>query len=367
MRLLAIAVKSLKETYRDPLALGFLLGFPLMFMVLFGAIFSGDTTSRYDVGVVDEDNTPWSQSFTSEALSQVSMFEISTYDDTATALSDLTFGDLKAYIVIPQGFGKQVEKNWQGDKADITLNITYDESDLMVSEQIISILGVATRSFAQIEALVTINAEPIHVEEEITYLDFIGPGIIVFGILIMIPTAARIMVRDKEKGMLSRLVTTPARPIDFILGYSLCLVLIAIAQIVIIMVATKLFGLNMTGSPFLAFLIFLLTSLCCIGIGMTVASVTKTENQAEPLCWLFAMPLASLSGCWFSMELMPSYLKNVAYAFPFAHTIDATRAILIRGVGLESEAVRGNFLFLIGWAVAIFALGIILFRRSMRS
>ena len=115
------------------------------------------------------------------------------------------------------------------------------------------------------------------------------------------------------------------------------------------------------------FLIFLLTSLCCIGIGMTVASITKTENQAEPLCWLFAMPLASLSGCWFSMEMMPSYLKNVAYAFPFAHTIDATRAILIRGVGLESETVRGNFLFLVGWAVAIFALGIILFRRSMRS
>jgi len=62
---------------------------------------------------------------------------------------------------------------------------------------------------------------------------------------------------------------------------------------------------------------------------------------------------------------MPSYLRTVAYVFPFAHTIDASRAILIRGVGLE--AVGYDILFLAGWAVAIFALGVILFRRSMRS
>jgi ABC-2 type transport system permease protein len=196
-------------------------------------------------------------------------------------------------------------------------------------------------------------------------MDFIGPGIIVFGILIIIPTAARTMVSDKEKGMLSRLLTTPTRPADFILGYSLGLVLIAAAQIIIIMLATWLIGLNMIGNPFLAYLVFLLTSLCCIGIGMVVASVTKTENQAEPLCWLFAMPLAALSGCWFSIDLMPSYLRTFAYAFPFAHTIDASRAILIRGVGLE--AVSYDFFFLVGWAVAIFIIGVTLFRRNMRS
>ncbi|GAI46002.1 unnamed protein product, partial [marine sediment metagenome] len=53
------------------------------------------------------------------------------------------------------------------------------------------------------------------------------------------------------------------------------------------------------------------------------------------------------------------------YAFPYAHAIDASRAILIRGVGLE--AVSSDLLFLVGWAVGIFAIGVILFRRSMRS
>ncbi|GAH88866.1 unnamed protein product, partial [marine sediment metagenome] len=187
--------------------------------------------------------------------------------------------------------------------------MTYDESDIMLSEQIISIINAVTRSFAHIEIPITINANPIHIETDITYIDYMGPGIIIFGLLILIPTSARIMVSDKEKGFMSRLLTTPAKPLDFILGYSLCLVVIAIIQIIIFVAAARGFGMDIVGNLWLAFLIFLLTGLCSIGIGMVVASLSKTENQAEPLCWLFSMPLAMLSGCWFSIDMLPSYLR----------------------------------------------------------
>ena len=357
--------RNLKETYRDPLALGFLLAFPLLFMLLFGAIFSGDTIASYPFGVIDDDNTPLSQAFINEALAEVPALEVINYDDTVTAKKDLKFGDLKAYVVIPQGFGQQISRNWQGKETNIILNITYDESDLMLSEQLISIINAVTRSFAHIEIPITINANPIHIETEITYIDFIAPGIIIFGLLILIPTSARIIVRDKEKGFLSRLLTTPTRPVDFVSGYSLCLVAIAIAQIIIFILAGWLFGMDIVGSLWLAFLVFFLTGLCSIGVGMVVASLSKSENQAEPLCWLISMPLAMLSGCWFSIEMMPSYLRAVAYAFPYAHTIDASRGVLIRGVGME--AISSDLLFLVGWAVVIFFIGVILFRRSMRS
>ncbi len=365
MKFLELAKRNLKETYRDPLALGFLLGFPLMFMLIMGLAFGGETTPTFPIGIIDDDDTSLSQAFINEALSEVEALEVSNYDNTVTAMKDLKFGDLKAYVVIPKGFGEQVSQNWQGKETNITLQMTYDESDLMLSEQIISIINTVTRSFAHIEIPVTINANPIHIETEITFIDFMGPGIIIFGLLILIPTSARIMVSDKEKGFLSRLLTTPARPVDFISGYSLCLVAITIVQIIIFIAAARGFGMNIVGSLWLAFLIFLLTGLCSIGIGMVVASLTKSENQAEPLCWIFAMPLAMLSGCWFSIEMMPSYLRNIGYAFPYAHAIDASRGVLIRGVGLE--AISNDLLFLVGWAVVIFAIGVILFRRSMRS
>jgi ABC-2 type transport system permease protein len=365
MRFLELANRNFKETYRDPLALGFLLAFPLLFMLIMGVVVGGEATPNFPIGVIDNDHTQVSQAFVDEALAEVPALEVSTYDDAATALKDLKFGDLKAYIVIPDGFGQQVIQSWQGDEANITLQMTYDESDIMISDQIISIINTVTRSFAQIEIPITISANPIHIETEITYIDFIAPGIIVFGILILIPTSARIMIHDKEKGMLSRLLTTPARPVDFLSGYSLCLIVIAIAQVIIFIAAAWGFGMNIVGSLWLAFLIFFLAGLSSIGIGMVVASLTKSENQAEPLCWLFAMPLAVLSGCWFSIEIMPSYIRSVAYVFPYAHAIDASRGVLIRGVGLE--ALGTDLLFLVGWAVVIFAIGVILFRRSMRS
>jgi len=365
MRLLALASRALKETYRDPLALGFLLGFPLVFMLLFGAIFSGNEAPSFAIGVVDQDNTAVSQAFASQALPMVPGLEVSSYDDTDTALKDLKFGELNAYIVIPPGFGQQVAQNWQGEKADITLNMTYDESDVMISQQLITIINEVTRAFARIEVPVTVDAEPIHVENQIGYIDFIGPGIITFGLLILIPTSARTIVRDREKGMLSRLLTTPTRPVDFIGGYSLSNVAITVAQIVIFVFGAWAMGMDIVGNLGLAFIIFFLAGLCSVGIGMVIASLSRSETQAEPLAWLFSMPLAMLSGCWFSIELMPSYIRAVAFAFPYAHTIEAARGVLIRGVGLE--AVGTDLLFLVGWAVAIFAIGIILFRRSMRS
>ncbi len=365
MRSLSLASRNLKENYRDPLAMGFLLGFPLVFMLLFGAIFSGDATASYPVGVIDDDNTPLSQAFIGEALAEVPTLEVTSYDDADTAKKDLKFGDLKAYIVIPPGFGEQVSRNWQGTETKVTLEMTYDESDVMVSEQLISIINAVARAYARIEIPVTINANPIHIETEITYVDFMGPGIIVFGLLILIPTSARIMVHDKEKGFLSRLLTTPARPVDFILGYSLCLVVIVIAQLAIFMVAAWGLGMDIVGSLWLAFIIFFLTGVGSIGIGMVIASLSKSENQAESLCWLISMPLAMLSGCWFSIEMMPSYLRSIAYAFPYAYTIDASRGVLIRGVGVE--AIGSDLLFLVGWVVVIFFIGVMLFRRTMRS
>jgi len=365
MRFWQLSLRSFKEIYRDTLALGFLLAFPLMFMLLFGAAFGGDTTPSYTIGVIDEDQTTVSQSFVSEALASVPTIEITTFTETNTALEQLELGDLRAYIVLPEGFGEQVLLSWQDGEADIALNITYDESDLMASEQIIASINTATRAFARIEIPVTINANPINIETEITNIDYIAPGIIIFGILIMIPTSARIMLRDKENRFLSRLLTTPTRPWEFISSYSLSLVAIAITQIIVFILLGWLFGMDIVGSILLAFLIFLLTAICSIGVGMVVASLTKSENQGESLSWLFSMPLAIVSGVWFSVEFMPSYIQTLAYAFPFSHAVDAARAVITRGVGLE--AVGGDLVFLAGWAAGIFILGTILFGRTMRS
>jgi ABC-2 type transport system permease protein len=365
MRFWQLFLRSLKETYRDPLALCFLLAFPLMFMLLFGAAFSGDTSPSYTIGVIDDDRSQVSQSFVNEVLPQVPTFSIDVLDDPATALEALRQGDLRAYIVIPEGFGEQALLVQQGQEGNISLGITYDESDLQVSQQIVATINAVTRSFAGVEIPITINANPINIETKITYIDFIGPGIIIFGLLIMIPTSGRIMLRDKESRFLYRMLTTPARPWEFIAGYSLSMVVIAIAQIVIFILLGWLFGMDIIGSIWLAFAVFLLTAICSIGVGMVVASLSKSENQGESLSWLFSMPLAIVSGVWFSSDYMPSYMRTFADIFPFSHAVEAARTVITRGAGME--AISGDFFFLVGWAAVIFILGTVLFARTMRS
>jgi ABC-2 type transport system permease protein len=196
-------------------------------------------------------------------------------------------------------------------------------------------------------------------------MDFTAPGILIFGLLIMIPTAGRIMLHDKETRFLQRMMTTPTRPWEFLGGYSGSMIIIAVIQIIIFILLGWLFGMDIIGDIGLAFAIFLLTAICSIGIGMVVASLSKSENQGESLSWLFSMPLAMISGVWFSIDFLPSYLRTFADIFPYSHAVSAARAVITRGVGME--AISTDFYFLIGWAVIIFAIGTFLFRRTMRS
>lgn len=369
MRFWGLFIRNLKETYRDLMALAFLLAFPLMFMVLFGAAFGGESTPSYDTGVIDRDNTQLSQAFSQEALAEVPTFKIIPMENEQDALEDLKNGDLRAYIVIPEGFGEEVQKmalpSVPPSSIDIRLDITYDESDILVAEQIVSTVNAALRQFAGIVVPVTINTNPINMETEITQIDFIAPGIIIFGLLIMIPTSARIILRDKDSRFFHRLLTTPTRPWEFITGYSLSMVIVATAQIVIFLLMGYWFGMDIVGSLLLTFAIFLLTAICSIGIGMIVASLAKSENQGESLSWLFSMPLAIISGVWFSAEFMPGYMQTLANIFPFVHAVEAGRAVITRGAGFD--AVSGDIYFLIGWAVIAFIIGTFLFRRTMRS
>lgn len=210
---------------------------------------------------------------------------------------------------------------------------------------------------------VILRSMPFFVEE-LSFIDYMAPGAIVFGLLILVSASARLMAMDKETGFLSRLMTTPARPSDFLLGYSLGLVAIVIVQIIIYIVVGWKLGMSVAGSPLLLFLILFITSLNCIAIGMIVASLARSKAQADNLSWLFILPMMLLSGAMFPpLEMMPSTVANIAYAFPFARAIDAARGVNIKGLGLET--LSNDLLFLAGFAVVFFTIGVILFRNCL--
>jgi len=341
-------------------------------MLVFGIAFGEEHVSTASIGVVQQEKSPYSDAFVDflETLQQapgedIPEFEIIPYKSSSQAMEDLKIGELTGFLVIPPGFEEAVGKALSGEVTEVPLKLTYDETDPMSAPRIIPIIRSAALGFLRVDIPLSLEAKGAQPKVENEFINFFIPGITVFGLMILVPTGVRVIVSDKEKGFLSRLLTTPARPSDFILGYSLPFILVIIAQIIIYLSVGVMLGLKIIGNFGLAFLVFLVIGLCCIGIAMIIGTLVKSEAQGEPACWIFLVPMAMLSGAWFSVEGMHPVLRSIANAFPFIHGIDASRHVITTGATFT--AISTDFYWLVGWTLALFTVGVILFRRRMVS
>lgn len=357
MKFWEIGKRNLKEIYRNPVLLGFLLGMPVAFMLVFIAAAGGAQASPIALSIVDEDRSQKSSLFV-QYLGIVDAVELNEpiYSGRSQAQEDLEDGKISFYLLIPSGFEEA-----QQTQQTINLQLVYKEADLMIGLQLKPIIEAVGSEFLGV--IPPLNVELKGTESKIknVAVNFYFPGVAVYGLMILISTAAQIIAGDREKGFLFRMFTTPAKPWDFILGYSLPFIPVLIVSTLIYLGVGMGLGLTVVGNLGYAFLIFFLIGLCSIGIGMIVGSLIKSESQAG-VSWLFIVPMAMISGAWFTVDRMPAALKSIAEALPFTHAMDASRAIIN---GSSFSAIMLDLYWLVGWTIILFAAGIILFRRTM--
>ncbi len=359
MKFWEIGKRNLKEISRNPVLLGFLLGMPIAFMLVFIAAAGGAQASAIELSVVDEDHSPSSSAFI-QYLGNVDAVDLNEpiYNDQSQAQGDLENGEISYYLLIPSGF-EQAQQTQQ----TINLELIYKAADPMVGLQLKPIIEAVASQFLGVTPPVNVELRGTESKIKNPAVNFYFPGIAVYGLMILIATAAEIIAGDREKGFLSRMFTTPARPSDFILGYSLPFIPVLIISALVYLGVGMGLGLTVVGNLGHAFLIFFLIGLCAIGVGMIVGSLIKSESQAG-ISWLFIVPMAMISGAWFTVDRMPSVLKSIADVLPFIHAIDACRAVVN---GSSFSAITLDIYWLVGWAVVLFATGILLFRRTMVS
>ena len=190
-------------------------------------------------------------------------------------------------------------------------------------------------------------------------VNYLAPGAIVYALLILMPASASIMARDKETGMMPRLLTTPTKPWDFILGYSLPFIPILIVQIAILIGIGYALGLRIEGNFALALLIFFLMGVSSIGLGMILGSLVKQAMHAQ-ISWILIVPMALISGCWGQIGTMPDYMTTIAKAFPAIYAIDSATPVIMGTAGFSD--ITTELIALVGFAVGLFAVGALLFR-----
>jgi len=187
------------------------------------------------------------------------------------------------------------------------------------------------------------------------------PGIAVFGFAFLLMFSAMMLSRDRESALLSRLLTAPLKPRDFILSYSLPYIPMVILQIAVCFGIGALLGLEMPGNAGLAFLVLLVTGICCVELGM-ILGLLFNVNQVSGVGSVIITLVALLGGIWIDIEAIGGVFYGVGNALPFAHAIDAARDAVI-GAGFSSIAT--DFYWVLGYTLVFFTVGTFLFRRRM--
>ncbi len=193
-------------------------------------------------------------------------------------------------------------------------------------------------------------------------LSQITPGITVFGLSFMTLFSATILSKDRGSALLQRLYTTPLTAPDFILGYCLPILPIALAQSLICYLAAAVLGLELTANTLLAILFILPVSLLYIGMGLLFGSIL-TDKQVGGICGaLLTNVSAWLSGIWFDVELVGGAFRDIANALPFIHAVELERAVL----GGNFDSIFPHLWYILGYAAATLIAAVVLFLRQMR-
>ena len=188
------------------------------------------------------------------------------------------------------------------------------------------------------------------------------PGITVFGLSFMTLFSATIISRDRGTSLLQRLYTTPLTPVDFILGYTLPILIFAAAQCVICYVAAILLGLQVTVNILYAILLILPISLLYIGLGLLFGSILN-DKQVGGICGALLTNLSAwLSGIWFDLNLVGGTFKQVADLLPFVHAVELERAVL---AGSYSD-ILPHLAWVLGYAVVALIAAVLFFLRQMK-
>lgn len=190
----------------------------------------------------------------------------------------------------------------------------------------------------------------------------LSPGISVFGLSFMTLFSATLISRDRTSALLQRLYTTPMGPVDFILGYTLPILPIALVQSLVCYIAAVCLGLEVTVHILSAVLWILPISVLYIGLGLLCGSVF-TDKQVGGICGALLTNLSAwLSGTWFDLDLVGGTFRKIADALPFVHGVELLRAVLSGNYA----GIFPHLWYVLGYGLAALALAVLLFLRQMK-
>jgi ABC-2 type transport system permease protein len=369
-RLLALALKELRQAARDPLSLAMLLGLPLGLLLLFGYALSFDVEHARLV-VQDRDRSPASRELIA-SFANTRTFDLVGEAPPGTDLERLTAERAaQLALVIPEGYATELAA---GRTAAVQLLLDGSDSNTATT-----LLNHATGLVSEFNAglragwLARGGARPapavryrprVWYNPELESTPFLVPGLIAFILMITgVLATALSVVRERERGTLDQLRLTPLGPLQLILGKTLPYLAISlVATTLFLAAAATLFDVPVRGPLPQLYAVTLVYVLGALGWGLLVSTVARTQALAFQIGVLTSMlPAIFLSGFVFPIRAAPRPIQWVTYLVPARYYIEILRGIVLKGTGLAPFARPLSFLAI--YALAVIAVAAARLRR----
>jgi ABC-2 type transport system permease protein len=210
--------------------------------------------------------------------------------------------------------------------------------------------------------LLLLSAIQANVPVELFAIAHLAPGIAVFGLSFLTLFSATLIAKDRSGAFLQRIYTTPMKPTDFILGYTLPLVPLAVVQSGICFAAALALGLRPTVNILYCILSVVPVSFLYIALGLLFGTILN-DKQVGGICGALLTNLSGwLSGAWFDLSLVGGVFKRVAYCLPFVHGVELQRAVLSGSF----EKMFPHLWWVLGYSAILFLGAVLLFLRQMK-
>ena len=356
-RLWSLFVKEFHQIRRNRRLVILLIIPPTLNIILFGLALN-PTFENLQLGIVDYSRTPESRELIS-AFGEGLVFQTHAYYASTEEMgAAISRGELDAGLVVPHDFA---DKRARHETVDVQLLVdAVNANTATISGGYAArIIASFNQKIAQTErrrtqtvdpvtgavSLVTNPAARAMVTPRLTLLYnpglksswFITTGMI--GLLLVLQgsvVSSASLVREKEIGTVEQLLMTPAGNSEIIIAKVAPIFLLLAFDIgLALIVARTVFGVPLRGSFILFFLAASLCVLCGIGLGMMIATFTRTQQQAQLMGFFTNPPLALLSGATTPIEAMPAWLQPITAINPVKHFAIISRGILLKGTGIK--------------------------------
>jgi ABC-type multidrug transport system permease subunit len=349
-----LVLARLREFYREPEAIFWVYGFPILIVVALGIAFRNKPVERISVDVQDERGAQDIVSRLDSVTTEGGKKFVAHLHDAETCYTRLRTGRTDL-VVVP----KPASEESNGVKGLPTYEYIFDPAR---AESVLARYAVddALRGLKRDE-VATVKDEHM-TEPGARYIDFLVPGLI--GMSLMgggLWGVGFVTVDMRIRKLLKRFLATPMRKSHFLAAVMASRLIFMIPEMIIIVIfAWLVFDVRIQGSIWAVCVLILVGAFTFSGLGLLIASRARTIEAVSGLMNLVMLPMWVLSGIFFSSERFPEEVQPIIKAIPLTPLINSLRAVYLEGATLASQWLA--IVILAGWAVVSFVLALKLFR-----